>query len=170
MIVLLFFLFGVPFRGLLLLLFVCLFNVFACTCSCCNMGETGWREKKKCAFFFASSRLIVRSNFNCSRRTSILVFFGKRSNLRNDVGGINEVNQKDAKEKANKKGKGQIMGKPKQRTKNGRVNKKIIDGAHNTPCKRKTWTNDPLNVSPFVAIVPETDVKPLQRNDACNIF
>ena len=80
------------------------------------------------------------------------------------------IDQKDAKEKANKKGKGQIMGKPKQRTKNGRVNKKIIDGAHNTPCKRKTRTNDSLNVSPFTAIVPETDVKPLQRNDACNIF
>ena len=98
------------------------------------------------------------------------VFLGKMLYMRDQMRRIDDVQREHAEEIADHKRKGQVVRQPVERREHMRMDKKIIHGAEYGPEEGKQRTDQPLDVAPAAAVIPQPHPAPLQQCKPGDVF
>ena len=95
---------------------------------------------------------------------------GKAADAHHQVGRIHKVDGEHAEKNANDKGKRQIAGKPVQRPQDVRVDKKVVRRPHPGPDGGKQRADQPVDIAPAPAVIPQAGLHHLQQQDTGQIL
>lgn len=98
------------------------------------------------------------------------IFFRKSLDFCNDLCGIDKVDDENAKEHPDKKRKSKILRKPFKPFDYMRMNKKVINCAHNCPKEREKRTDDATDISEVFGIIPKPDFEKFNAENPRNVF
>ena len=99
-----------------------------------------------------------------------LVLSSEFADAGQQLGGVHKVDGEHAEEIADHKGKSQIPGQPVQRVQDIGVNAEVVHGADRRPQRGERRADQPLNVAPLLAVVPQPDLHELQGHDTGDVL